>query len=158
VLRSSATPKTPSDGEGTQVAVQAIEGELRLLFPINDALSALGQLGDRLPDSLSEALASPVHAATLPDGLCLHALAPQLPDEFDLGDRAAAMTLQWAVAAVTRPFAGVVRPLAVGQDENCGPVVALLPDHAELWRTPALDNDDDLGALLRAVGNLAKNF
>lgn len=158
VLRSSAPAKTPADGDGTQVAVRAIEGELRLLFPINDALSALSQLGDRLPASLADALSSPLHAATLPDGLCLHALAPQLPEDLDLADRAAAMTAQWSTAPVTRPFAGTVRPLAVAAAENCGPVVALLPAHAELWRTPALDSDDDLPALLRAVGALAKTF
>lgn len=153
VLRSSA-----ATGALPGLTVLPAEGELRLLFPVNDALAAIAQAGDRLPEPLADALSMPLQAATLPDGLCLHSLAPHIPDDQELPDRSAAMALQWATAAVTRTWSGATRYLAVSESEVAGPVAAVASAGAEVWRTPTLLDDQDLPALLRATAALGRGF
>lgn len=130
----------------------ALDSDARLLFPINDALSALQQLGERLPAVAAEALLLPHQAATLPDGLCLHTLVPPLEPELELADRAGAMSVAWQLEGLTS--AAGARPqrlLAVSPAEAEGAVLAELPAAATLWRTPQRLDDAELPGLLRAL-------
>lgn len=145
VLRSSVAA-TACDG----MRLQPLASDARLLFPVNDALAGLAQLADRLPAKLATALEAPLQATSLPNGLCLHALAPPLDDASALPDTVAALSLQWAVAAVARPHDGPVRLLSVTADEAAGPVPAGIDAHACLWRIAQLDDDAAVRALSRA--------
>lgn len=147
----------------TSVALPAVEGlqtsaldsDARLLFPINDALSALQQLGERLPNDAAEALLQPHHAATLPDGLCLHTLVPPLPEDLELADRAGAMSATWQVEPLTRDTPQrPQRLLAVSAAEIQGATLAELPAAVTLWRTPPRLDDGELPGLLRALSSL----
>lgn len=130
----------------------ALDGDARLLFPINDALSALQQLGERLPTAAAEALLQPHHAATLPDGLCLHTLVPPLGEEVELADRAGAMSVHWQVERLTDAAPQQPQRLfAVAASEAQGALIAGLPATACVWRTPARLDDGELPGLLRAL-------
>ena len=150
----------------TSVAIPPIEGlhvatldsDARLLFPINDALSGLALLGERLAAATAEALLQPHHAATLPDGLCLHTLIAPLQESEELGDRAGAMTVTWLAEHLTADITpGQLldqKLLAVTAEEAQGAVLAELPVGTAIWRTPAHLTDGDMPGLLRALNSL----
>lgn len=153
VLRTSvAVPAV----EGLQVAT--LDSDARLLFPINDALSGLALLGERLPAAAAEALLQPHHAATLPDGLCLHTLVAPLRDDEELADRAGAMSVTWMAEHLTADPSDAQlkaqRLLAVSEAEVRGAVLAELPTAVALWRTPAHLDDGELPGLVRAMNAL----
>ncbi len=153
VLRTSVPVPTI---EGLQVAT--LDSDARLLFPINDALSGLALLGERLPAAAAEALLQPHHAATLPDGLCLHTLVAPLLASEELADRAGAMSVTWLAEHLTCPATAAQeqaqRLLAVSSGEVQGAVLADMPASATLWRTPAHLDDGELPGLLRALNAL----
>jgi hypothetical protein len=143
VLRTSQVLQ----GQGDLV-LREVHGEQRLLFPVNDALTALQQLSN-LPLGLGEAMQAPPWIESLPDGLKVHALVPPLADDAVLPDRAGALTLSWRVEPLARAVRDDVR-LAVAADEAVGPVPFGLTD-ATVWRLPTLQDEDGLAGLVRAL-------
>lgn len=146
VLRSSA-PAAPT----AAVACQPAAADLRLLFPVNDALATLGQIGDALPAAWQAALQAPIGAHTVPDGLWLQLLGPALADEIELPDRAGTLAAHWDVAPLSRTFGGTARPLGVQPDHARGSVPAGLSAAAQLWYAPDFAVDGDAQALSRAL-------
>ena len=133
------------------LAVKPVVGEARLLFPVNDALSALGGLTDRLPAGLAAALAQPVAAHTLPDGLCVQALAPRLADTGELPERAAALSAVWDIAPVVRPWTGKTRLLAIDAAAAGSALPAGLPQTATVWYLPDFSDSNDVSGVSRAL-------
>lgn len=131
------------------LTLREVHGEQRLMFPVNDALTALQQIAPHLPHGLGEPLQSPPWAEGLPDGLLVHALVPPVPEDADLPDRSGTMTLQWRVEPVARTVQNEVR-LAVAENEAVGPAPVGLTDR-QVWRLPVLETDENLGGLVRAL-------
>ncbi len=144
VLRTSQA----LDGQGG-LTLREVHGEQRLMFPVNDALTALQQIAPHLPAGLGESLLAPPWAQGLPDGLLVHALVPPVADDVELPDRSGAMTLQWHIEPVARAVGNEVR-LAVADAEAVGPVPVGLTNR-QVWRLPALESDQELGGLVRAL-------
>lgn len=146
ILRASVAPKATA---GTAVA--AVDGDLRLLFPINDALAGLQALGERLPPTWQQALQEPIAAHTAPDGLGLHAIGPQLAMDIELPERTAQLNVVWDVEPLCRRWSGATRPLAVTKSQARGTVPAGLPAHAQVWFVPDFSDSNDAVSLQRAV-------
>lgn len=149
--RLSAVLRTAGPLQGTgEISLREIDTEQRLLFPINDTLTALQQVVRQLPETLGEGLLDPLAAEVLPDGLVLHALVPPVPDDAELPDRAGTLALGWQIEPLVRPTEATEVPLAVTRDEARGPVPAGVKAQA-VWRLPSLQGDEDLTALRRAL-------
>ncbi len=146
VLRASALPQSTA-----AVQVAPTSGDLRLLFPVNDALSALHGLGERLPAAWQSALAAPIAAHTAPDGLTVHALGPQIGSDVELSERTAQMAAAWSVEPLCRRWSGSARSFAVAANAGRPAVPAGLPAHAQVWYVPDFADDNDAAALRRAL-------
>jgi hypothetical protein len=145
VLRASVMATAPSG-----VALQPLAADARLLFPVNDAIAALSQLANRVPPALAAALAAPLQATALPNGLCAHFLTAPLADGVELPDAVAAMAAQWSSAAVARPHGGPSRLLSLHDREVAGPLPAGIDAMATVWRVPQATDGPSLLALSRA--------
>lgn len=143
VLRTSQ-PLESQEG----LRLREIPGEHKLLFPVNDALTALQHLA-HLPDGVGEAMQAPPWIDSLPDGLLVHALVPPVADDAVLPDRVGALTLTWRTEPLARGITQEVR-LAVAQDEPVGPVPFGL-GAGTVWRLPALHGSEDLAGVVRAL-------
>lgn len=144
VLRTSQ----PAESAGG-VQIREVTGEQRLLFPVNDALTALGHMAAHLPERLAGSVQSPPWAQALPDGLCLHAVVAPVPAELTLPERTGSMSVAWRFEPLARAAVAEVR-LALAADEPLGPVAAGVPA-ATAWHLPLLTGDEDLTALTRAL-------
>ncbi|MBM4342066.1 MAG: hypothetical protein FJ100_01620 [Deltaproteobacteria bacterium] len=146
VLRASAPPQPTA-----ALQLAPVTGDLRLLFPVNDALSALHGLGERLPAAWQSALAAPIAAHTAPDGLTVHAIGPQLGADIELAERTAQLSAAWSVEPLCRRWSGAARSLALANDARRPAVPAGLPAHAQVWYVPDFEDDNDAVALRRAL-------
>lgn len=149
VLRSSKPLKhVPSGMTATE-----IDAGRRLMFPVNDALSALAHLAAELAPAWADALSRPVHLHVLPDGLRVFAVAPVARIAPLLPEQAGGLNLHWQVEPLailpTRP----VLPFAISSRERLGPIApGALASGAVVWQFPTLKIDDDLVGLGRALG------
>lgn len=132
VLRTARAVDVAAHG----FVAREVDAGSRLMFPINDALSALVSVGTKMGESWNQALANPLHLHALPDGLHVEMLigsndAPRFPEK--LGS----MALQWSrFPLLARPDVPRVA-LAVGADERPGPVPAGASSHLHaLWQVP----------------------
>ncbi len=146
VLRASVPPRSTA-----AVQVTPTTGDLRLLFPVNDALSALHGLAERMPAAWQAALGAPIAAHTAPDGLTVHALGPQIGTEVELAERTAQMTAAWSVEPLCRRWSGSAKGLAVAANADRPAVPAGLPAHAQVWYVPDFADDNDGASLRRAL-------
>lgn len=147
VLRTSAKLDALPDG----MQLRPIEGEPRLMFPINDALTALQQVAQQGPPTWRDGLTAPLQVMSLPDGLAVHAVVPALDAEPNWPEKAGSLGVTWNVRSLTRrgPADNVL--LALEAHELRGPLPAGTERARTAWRTPALHADDDLTALTRAL-------
>jgi hypothetical protein len=124
----------------------------RLMFPINDALAALGELSRRLQPAWGDALDHPLHLHVLPDGLRVFTVTPGTEKQPRLPTKAGSMAAHWHI----EPLAVVANQdeegFSVGDDEWLGPIASGAVDAgARIWRFPSLQTDDDLAGLQRAL-------
>ena len=148
VLRC-AEPLTsvPSSFDATEV-----DSGRRLMFPINDALSALGDLSKRLQPSWGPALHHPVHMHVLPDGLRVFAVAPGSEKQPRLPAKAGAMAAQWQIEPLAVVANHEEEGFSVGDGEWLGPIAPGAVDSgARIWRFPSLQTEEDLTGLQRAL-------
>lgn len=148
VLRAS----TPLRDIPAGLVAHEVEGGQRLMFPINDALGSLQGLHARLSKHFGDALDRPVHMHVLPDGLRVFAVVPRLASLPSLPERAGSMTAHWEIEPLAISPTLAVLPFAVSDREVLGPVApGPAANGAMIWRLPAMQTDDDLAGLYRAL-------
>ncbi|MSP91603.1 MAG: hypothetical protein EXR79_07345 [Myxococcales bacterium] len=148
VLRSSLALQPDEAG----CTARALESAERLLFPVNDALSAHQQLAHLLPAPWGDALATPLALESLPDGLRTHMLVAGGADDSDLPDRIGTLALSWSAGPLGRAARADAVRVAVAGDEVLGLAPAGIERPHSVWRTPAATVDGELAGLQRAVG------
>ncbi|GEM_PF-3457854 len=150
VLRTSAAVAFEHD----DVTLVQLEGEQRLMFPINDALAGLQVLTETVPAAWRQELKRPLHMHVLPDGLRLYFRVPTGAKVVDLPDRAATLHCAWQIEPLAVVPTLAVLPLAIGNTERVGPVPpGVMVQGAVVWQTPALQDDEDIVGLLRAIAH-----
>ncbi len=151
VLRTSVPlTQTPDGFTATEV-----DAGQRLMFPVNDALSALGPLSDKLALAWGDALLRPVHMHVLPDGLRVYAVTPVPTRAPTLPTRAGNLTASWQVEPLAIPPSLAVLPLAVSERERLGPVPpGAAAGGAVVWQFPTLVDDGELAGVTRALANV----
>jgi hypothetical protein len=151
VRTSQPLPPAPPNHEA-----RPLPTDQRLLFPVNDALSALLQLGNLMPAPWHLALPAPLAAEGLPDGLRVYVLVPAGTACDDLPDRIGTLTLHWSDAALGRAPAVAEEGLALQADETRGILPASLDRTRQVWRFDGAVTDAELPGLQRAFSEAVR--
>ncbi len=151
VLRTSSPLSQVPDG----ISATEVDAGQRLMFPVNDALAALGPLSERLNSAWGDALQRPVHMHVLPDGLRIYAVTPVAAKAPTLPAKAGNLSASWQIEPLAVPPSLAVLPLSVSELERLGPVPpGAAASGAVVWQFPVLADDSELAGVSRALASI----